>query len=628
VARHRNNKQKVAVSRKQTAVRDSSVLPDVLIALALVAANVVIYWQLRTHEFITLDDDLYVVNNDVLHGGLSTRMLAWAFTSFRAANWHPLTWISHALDFQLFGLSAGGHHITNLVLHCVNSLLAFLVFKRLTRAMWCSALLAALFAVHPLHVESVAWVAERKDVLSTLFWLLTMWAYARYVDDIGDGKRMLVVAVTLALGLMAKPMLVTLPFALLLLDYWPLRRLEWEPGKPLSQLKDALVPLVKEKLPLFGLVLLAIVITFIAQKRGGAVQTFERLSFGDRLGNALVAYLSYLLEVFWPLNLGVYYPLPINGRPLWQIGVALLVLAAISWLAIRSARSRPYMLFGWLWFLGTLVPVIGIIQVGAQSMADRYTYIPYFGLFVIIVWGIAERFVDLELPRTIRAVVAGAVLLSLGFLSWKQVGYWQNSNELFEHTLSVTENNVVMDTKLGVLLGRQGEHAEAQAHFEKALKVAPNFYNALFNMGATLAARGRFQESIEYYDKALKVRPGSTEVLVRKAGAFAEQGQFTEALPPLDEALRVDPNDADAHTNMGLVLLRLGRWDEALTHLKHVISLRPNSAEAVNNLGLAYLAQGNNAGARDAFARALQINPSFSPAQTNLKRAQSGATSQ
>jgi protein O-mannosyl-transferase len=618
VARKKTQKQKVTIPKKQQV---PSVLWDVLIALGLVVANILIYWQLRSHEFITYDDDLYVTNNSVLQGGLSMNVLAWAFHSFHAANWHPLTWISHALDVQLFGLNAGGHHLTNMVLHCANSLLAFFVFKRLTGAKWRSALVAALFAVHPLHVESVAWVAERKDVLSTLFWLLTMWAYAWYVEDTRDLKRLLVVVLALALGLMAKPMLVTLPFALLLLDYWPLRRLEPD------ELRSSLVPLVKEKLPLFGLMLLAIVVTFIAQKRGGAVQTFQHLPLADRLSNAVVAYVSYVIALFWPQDLGVYYPLQSGGRPLWQVGGALLVLAAITALAIRSARSRPYMLFGWLWFLGTLVPVIGIVQVGGQSMADRYTYIPYFGLFVMIVWGAAELFENLKLPEAVSAIVASAVLLTLGFMSWKQAGYWQTSQELYEHTLSVTDNNIVMETKLGVLLGRKGDPREAEAHFAKALEVAPDFYDALFNMGAAFTAQGRFKEATDYYDRALQVRPGSVEALVRKSGAVAQQGKLADALPLLEEALRLDPNDADAHTNMGLVLLRLGRANEALPHLQQVTSLRPNSAEAVNNLGLAYLAQGNNSGARDAFERALQINPNFSPAQTNLKRAQSGSTS-
>ena len=593
----------------------------------LIATNLIIYAQTIRHDFINLDDDVYVVGNRILHDGMSARMIQWAFTTFHAANWHPLTWISHALDFEMFGLWAGGHHLTNVLLHCVNSLLTFVVFHRLTNEMWRSAAVAALFAVHPLHVESVAWVAERKDVLSTMFWLLTMFFYALYVKDGEKRKWLWLTIVMLGLGLMAKSMLVTLPFALLLLDYWPLGRLKWQPSEGIAKLRAEILPLVREKLPLFALAIAAAVVTFVAQKSGGAVQQLENLPSGNRISNTVAAYLSYLVAFFWPFNLGVYYPLQIGGRPPWQVVAALVVLTSISFFVWRTGRTRRYLLFGWLWFLGTLVPVIGLIQVGGQSMADRYTYVPYFGLFVIVVWGAAELFARLNLPTTAAGALIAAVLIVFTFTSWQQVKRWRDSKTLFEHTLAVTENNLLMEYKLGVVFGREGRPQDAEAHFAKALSIWPGFYEALLNMGVALTAQRRWEEAATFYDRALRVRPTSVEVLVNKASALAQQGKFDNALPVLEQALRIDPNNADAHTNLGLVFLRQGKAAEAMPHLEQATVLNPNSAEAHNNLGLALLMQRNNAAAIQAFQRALSINPNYATAQANLRRAQAGAGS-
>lgn len=623
VAKRRiSNKSKQAARGRAPHELRTPWLRDVLICAFLIGANLFIYLQVSSHEFISLDDDLYVVNNGAVHGGLSWSSVVWAFTTFHATNWHPLTWLSHALDCQLFGLQAGGHHVTNLVLHCLNSLLAFFVFRRLTNATWKSAFVAALFAVHPLHVESVAWIAERKDVLSTSFWLLGMFTYTRYAENVNDRKWFLLTFASLALGLMAKPMLVTLPLVFLLIDYWPLHRLDWQPADGLSRLPAPILPLLREKLPFFALVVLSSVVTFVAQRSGGAVQELQNVPVVYRLGNSLVAYVSYVLALFWPARLGVYYPFPQGGRPLWQVIAAAATLVGISVVVWRNANKRGYLLFGWLWFLGTLVPVIGLVQVGSQSMADRYTYIPYFGLFVIIAWCAGEIFDQLHWSHSGTAAIAIAPVLILSFISWRQVKFWHDSTALFEHTLSVTNDNLAIEYNLGVVLGQQGHPDQAATHFAKALELWPEFYDALFNMGVSLAAQGHPDQAVPYYNKALSVQPDSADTRVNLAVALAQQEKLNEAKGVLEEAEQLDPNNAAAHTNLGLVLLRQNKLTEATAQLQRAIELNPASAEAHNNLGLALLAQGNTAAATNAFQRAVQLNPDYAPARNNLRRAQ------
>src|SRR6202140_1018912 len=360
--------------------------PDLLILLGLAVMTFGIYVHVIGHQFTTLDDPTYIQENSMVNRGVTRAGLAWAFTTFHAANWHPLTWIAHMIDSQLFGMNAGGHLLVNALIHVVNTLLVFWFLLRTTHARWPSALVAALFALHPLDVESVAWAAERKDTLSTFFGLLGLMAYARYAETL-SWKHYVLVAVALALGLMAKPMLVTWPFVLLLLDYWPLRRFQWQPATATKGFVRALVPLVREKLPLFCLVAASAVITIIAQSHGGAVRTFEQVPASLRLSNAVVSYAKYLFLTVWPWDLAMYYPFPRAGLPVWQFACAIVLIAVITAVALRQAREQPYLLMGWLWFVGTLVPVIGLVQVGEAAMADRYSYIPSIGLFVALVFG-------------------------------------------------------------------------------------------------------------------------------------------------------------------------------------------------------------------------------------------------
>jgi protein O-mannosyl-transferase len=592
-----------------------------LIAAALAVATLAVYGQVIRHQFINLDDDLYIRDNPMVIGGLTLKGIGWAFTTFHAANWHPLTWLSHMVDSQLFGLNAGGHLFVNALIHVSNTLLLFFFLKRITGASWRSAIVAALFALHPLHVESVAWAAERKDTLSTFFGLLCLLAYARYVEK-PSRKKYALVAVWLALGLMAKPMLMTWPFVLLLLDYWPLRRLEWQPADGISRFARAWRPLIREKLPLFCLVAASMVVTYIAQSQGGAVRGFVDAPLTLRLSNALLSYGKYLLLTVWPTGLGVYYPFSPTGVLTWQLAAALVLVAAMTAIALREASKRAYLITGWLWFLGTLVPVIGLVQVGGQAMADRYCYIPSIGLFVAIVFGLTDLAIAWRIGRASIAVVSLAVLLPLGSLTALQIGRWRDSITLFEHTLSVTSDNLVVHYNLGHVLGQEKRYDEAVPHFIEALRIKPDFFDALINMGVTLLEQGKTAEAISYYHRALDVEPGSAKAHMQLALALVKQEKGDDALRQFFKAMELAPNDPDIRTNLGLMLARQGDLAEATSQLNEALRLKPDSAEAHNNLGLVLLMAGQPEKSLPHFSTALDLKPNFTVARDNLRRAQ------
>ena len=464
------------------------------------------------HSFINYDDGLYVYENPHVRGGLSKEGVSWAFTTFDAANWHPLTWISHMTDVQLFGLDAGWHHRVNVLFHLANTALLFLVLWRMTGGLWQSAFVAALFAVHPLHVESVAWVAERKDVLSTLFWLLTMGAYLGYVRR-PSVWRYLPVFVFLALGLMCKPMLVTLPFVLLLLDWWPLGRMSRE-GSPVSEQWRISVPMVFrriwEKTPLLGLSAISCVITYIAQSQGKAVVSLGRITIGPRFSNTLVSYAIYLEQAVWPSSLAVVYPHPATigaGIPAWKIGGAVLLLAGISFLALRERQRRPYLAAGWMWYLGTLVPVIGLVQVGGAAHADRYTYVPLIGVFLAVAWGVPDLLPMRRWRQRVLGVAAGAVLAALTVAAWFQVGYWRDNVTLYSRALSVTEGNWLALSNLGAAYGNRGEPLEARRCFREAVRIRSDYAEAWYNLGVSAGRLGQKEEAIGYYREALRLQP-------------------------------------------------------------------------------------------------------------------------
>lgn len=621
-----------------------------MVVLFLVAATVVVFWQILGHEFINYDDSLYVTENKHVWAGPTRGGLVWAFTTFHHANWHPLTWLSHMLDCRLFGLDPMGHHLTSLLLHIANTLLLLVVLRRMTGSLWRSAFVAALFAIHPLHVESVAWVAERKDVLSTLFWMLTMWAYVRYTES-PKLWRYLSVVLFFALGLMAKPMLVTLPFVLLLLDYWPLRRL----ASGTTEVDERARParrLIWEKTPLFALAAASGIVTYLAQQKGEAVSSLEAFPMGIRVANAVVAYVTYIGKTVWPRGLAVFYPHPGDTLPAWQVLGAGLVLACISILAIRTARRRPYLAVGWLWYLGTLVPVIGLIQVGMQAMSDRYTHVPLIGIFVVVAWGIPDL-LGREERRTGRArerrkgkakdpspsgrapvapglrfthslvlsILAGTAIAALMARAWVQAAYWHDSITLFQHALNVTADNVVAHNNLGVALSREGKSDEAIDHFSKVLEMDPDHADAHANLGVVLANQGNLEDAIAHYSKALQVKPDNAEAHTDLGVALARKGRMDEAIDHFSEALEIDPKHAGAHTNMGNALAYQGNFEDAIAHFSKALDIKPNNPEAHTNLGLTFQKQGKIDEAVHEFRKAIRIKPDLAPVHYYLASA-------
>ena len=602
--------------------------PDVLILLGLAVVTFGIYSQAIGHRFIVLDDIAYFEENPMVNRGVTLQGLGWAFTTFREGNWHPLTWISHMIDSQLFGTFAGGHLLVNALIHTANTLLLFWLLLRTTRARWSSALVAALFALHPLHVESVAWASERKDTLSTFFGLLSLIAYVRYAEA-PSIRRYVWTAITLALGLLAKPMLVTWPFLMLLLDYWPLSRFQRPEvrGQParrsLGGSRWSVVRrLVVEKIPLFALVAASAAITSLAQSRAGAVRTFTELPLALRLSNALVSYAKYLLRAFWTNDLAVFYPWPKGGTPAWQIIGAALLLIGITALCFFQRKIRPYLIVGWLWFMGTLVPVIGLVQVGGQTMADRYFYIPSIGLFIAIVFGLADIAERRRIAPWIGAAIANMLLVIFATLTNAQIHRWTDSFTLFNHTLAVAPRNVAIERSLGYALQRNGQLDEAVAHFEKALQIQPNDQVSQLYMGIARFYQGQVPEAIEHAKAAIHLQPDSAKAHNLLGLALAKQNRDDAALDELRRASKLAPTDAEIRNGLGLTLARLGRVPEAVGEFHEALRLDSKNASAHSNLGLLLLASGKPQESILEFEAALQVNPDLEAAAYGLRQAQ------
>jgi hypothetical protein len=506
------------------------------VLFAIVALVMYAYSSVWHYGFESFDDPQYVSENPHVANGLTFEGISWAMTSGYAANWHPLTWVSHMLDIQLFGMNAGAHHATNVILHIANTALLFGVLARMTGAVWRSLFVAGLFALHPIHVESVAWISERKDVLSALFWMLTLWAYGSYVRQPRPSRYLGVVAL-FALGLMAKSMVVTLPFVLLLLDFWPLGRVSFAGGR------QTVRALVVEKIPLFALSAAASFVTFTVQRRGGAVAPVIQLAFGTRLENSVISYVAYIGKSFWPSHLAIYYPYP-KAFSVMLVAGSVLLLSAASVGAILLGRRHPYLPVGWFWYLGTLVPVIGLVQVGTQAMADRYTYLPLVGVFIIIAWGVPELLSRSSRSTATMATLAGSVLVLCAMGSKSQVRHWESTTALWTHALEVTTDNYEAHNNLGVVLARTGKRDEAIAEFTEAVRLRPAYADAHNNLGLALAT----------------------------------QRKLKEALPHLVEAIRLDPGHARAHANLGVVWQALGRRAEAIQEYETVLLLEPNNA--------------------------------------------------
>jgi tetratricopeptide (TPR) repeat protein len=570
-----------------------------LLALALAAVTLAVFWRVTANDFVNYDDDRYLTENPFVQRGLDATSLRWAWTTGYMANWHPLTWMSHMLDAQLFGTAPAGHHATNVVLHALDAALVFVLLDVATGAAWRSALAAALFALHPTHVESVAWASERKDVLSTALWLLTTLAYVAWVRRPGRGRYALV-GLALALGLTAKAMLVTLPATLLLLDYWPLGRLR--------STRD-LWPRMREKLPLVPIVVASAVVTLAVQGSGGAVGSLDAYPLAVRIGNAVDAYATYLWMAVWPFDLAIIYPHPgqVSG---WRVAASATVLAVLSAVALRERGRRPYLLVGWLWYLGTLVPVIGLVQVGDAALADRYTYVPFLGLFVAVAWALPAW------PRVVPAL-AGVVLALLAARTRGQIGFWRDSVTLFSHAIAVDERNPVAHNNLAFALADRGEVVSALEHLRRALVLRPAYLTARVKLGNLLLAQGQVDEAAAQYDAAVSIDRTSVAALTNLGRVRAEQGRVDEAIALQKQALAIDPASVTAELNLGMALARKGQIAEARGHFEHVLEADPDNAEAHNNLGNMLLAEGRNAEALAAIDRALALRPHFGLAHSN-----------
>ncbi len=625
----------------------------ILFSLLLLTAAA--YWQSPSSDFINYDDPAYVTENDPVRAGLTMDSIMWAFTTVHVANWHPVTWLSHMLDCQIFGLNPAGHHFTSLFLHIANTLLLFLLLLRMTGALWQSAFVAALFALHPLHVESVAWIAERKDVLSTFFLILTIGAYVRYVEKPGMPRYGCTLLLFL-LGLMAKPMLVTLPFLLLLLDFWPLNRFQisGQPGmnsapagppeKPArgksrgARRRTGVSPqvaeplpydfpswsriryLILEKIPLFILSAVFSAITLLNQQREGFVSSLQSLPLDFRIANSLLSYVRYIGKMFWPDNLAVFYP-HAKILPLWQVIGTALLLIVITAAVARVVKRFPYLIVGWLWYLGLLVPVIGLVSVGSQALADRYTYVPLVGLFIMIAWGAPELLEKWRVKKSVLAAAAAIVLSILTAVTWTQLSHWRDSAALFRHTIAVTGDNSIAQDLLGSALRSGGDVEGALVHFAEAIRINPYNAEAHNHMGNILAGRGALGEAVAHYAEAVRINPRDEIFHNNMGDALYAQGKIDEAIEHLRVALRIKPGFAEARYNLGSILGTQGKHAEAVAHFREAIRVKPGWAKLHNNLGSALLLQGDIDEAVRHFREALRIQPDYPTAQNNLRDA-------
>ncbi|HOX58733.1 MAG TPA: tetratricopeptide repeat protein [Candidatus Paceibacterota bacterium] len=636
-----------------------------LVCALLVGVTFVVYWPVTQHGFINLDDPDYVTRNAHVRRGVTPAGMLWAFTTDHAANWHPLTWLSHMLDVQLFGLKPGPHHLVSLGIHAANALLLFLLLKGMTGALWRSALVAALFALHPLHVESVAWVSERKDVLSTFFGLLAVWTYAAYARKCGvhpaavspargetpNSKTTGVPAthhaprttsspilqpavsslqppawpyyllslLSFALSLMSKPMLVTLPFLLLLFDHWPLNRLQLNTQQATRDTPPAstlLLRLVLEKLPYFALSAFSCTVTLIAQRRGGAVGSSEEFPMLERISNAVMAYLSYLGKTFWPHSLTMFYPY----RQDWSTGAVLsagLLLLALSVVALISVRRRPFCAVGWFGFLGTLVPTIGLVQAGTQAMADRYGYLPLVGLFCAVVWGASELLHRWRGRQAILAVLGSIALLACLTATLRQLSHWRSTEALCRHALRVTSGNFLAHSMLGSGLLTQGRHDEARAELATALQIHPDALPALVDMGRLLVKTGKDEEAAAFFERTLAQNPQTSPAHYLLAGILARKGESNDATRHFEAAIAIDPDCLDTRNDLAAHLIACGKPDVGLTHGLAALRLDPNSPMGHFNAAKALTLLGKPAQAVAHYQAATAVSPDFWEAHLN-----------
>ncbi len=602
-------------ARNKTSLFASPEKRNVILCLLIVVATLALYNPVNQHPFVNYDDDRYITENLHVRAGVTWGTITWAFTSTQQANWHPLTWLSHALDCQLFHLNATGHHFTSLLIHTLNAVLLFLLLVYATGRTGPSLLVAALFAIHPINVESVAWVAERKNVLSTFFFFLAIGAYGWYGRTPG-WKRYLLVVLMFACGLMAKPMVITLPFVLLLLDCWPLGRAQGSPNPAQHTVQSPIPRLIAEKLPLLALSLASAIITLHAQQAGGAMRSTLQFSLGVRLENAIVAYAMYLWKAVWPTRLAPLYPHPGNSLSAWQIGLSALALVGITALVLKF-RSRRYLLAGWLWFLGALVPVIGLVQVGDQAMADRYAYIPLIGIFAMIAWAGADLAEARKLPPAVRIASAACILVALAAATHRQLAHWQSSYDLWSHALAVTDKNFIAEDNLGGALLMLDKADQAYPHFQAAAEINPRDPMSHANLGTYLQEHGRLPEAVEQYNTVIHLTsdPGLLAATYANLGtAYRELGDSAKAREAYDEALRLNPGQFNAYLGLGRLLEGQGELQGAIDNYSHSVELRPTK-EGYLCLGHALESVGRLQEALAAYQEALKISPDSKAAQ-------------
>lgn len=603
------------------------------LCLLLGAATLAVFWPVVSCDFITYDDPVYFTENSHVQSGLKPDGALWAFHTGWMGNWNPAVWLSYMLDVELFGKGPAGPHFTNLVLHGANAILLFLLLKTLTGARWRSLMAASLFALHPLRVESVAWVSERKDVLSSFFGLLALLMYARYAQKratAGSREPCAQAAATIgprsstveyglallffALALMSKAMLVTLPFVMLLLDYWPLQRLT------VDNTKFTFRRLVLEKVPFFISGLTVGTVTFLVHRAMGALTPFAASSITARLGNALVACTCYLGRTFWPVKMALPYP-RVEHWPPGSIILSALLIAGVCVAAVGLGRKQPYIFTGWFWFLGMLVPVSGIIQWGEHSMADRFTYLPSIGFFILLTWVMGEALSEWQMPKTVIGTGVALALGACAVVTRGQLAYWRNSETLFHHALSVTQNNYVAYCNLGMFSVNQGRMDEAEGYFASALTANPDYAPALNNLGAALFHRGRVKDAAACIQRSLQIEPSDVSAHFNLGQVHVAQGKLQEAVGNFETALRLQPDYFVAHQNLAAVLIRLGRMDDAVQHLRLILREKPDDAELLSNLGSALAMKGELDQAVICFRRAIQCAPEKADTHFNLGNA-------
>jgi tetratricopeptide (TPR) repeat protein len=608
-------KQPKAAVEKPVGLFSSPEKHNVILCLLIVVATLFLYNPVNRHPFVNYDDDRYVIENPHIHNGLGLDTLGWALTSTEQENWHPLTWLSHALDYSLFHLNPTGHHFTNLLIHSASAVLLFLLLAFATGRIGPSLFVAMLFALHPINVESVAWIAERKNVLSTLFFLAAIGVYGWYARK-PHWQRYLAVIGLFALGLMSKPMVVTFPFVLLLLDYWPLGRVEGSPAGKVQTKQSSRSTLLVEKLPLLAFSAGSAVVTMLAQRTGGAMRSAAQFSFGVRLENAVVAYAMYLWKTIWPSHLAPLYPHPGDSLAAWQVALSLLALLAITLLVLRF-RKKGYLLAGWLWFLGTLVPVIGLVQVGDQAMADRYAYIPLIGIFVMIAWGFADWTESHEIGFTARIVPAMCVLLALSVVTHRQLSYWASNYNLWTHTLAVTDKNFIAEDNLGGALLLMDKPDEAYSHFEAASEINPRDPMSRSNEGAYLQEHGHVNEAIEQYKRVITLTsdPGLLAAAYANLGtAYRTLGDDQQAQESYQHSLRLNSSQANAYLGLGQLMEGQKKPAEAIENYSRAVEIRPTD-RGLFFLGRALEKAGRRAEALAAYQQALKISPDMAEAQ-------------